>query len=124
VNPGVGLGMSAQHPLLKEILKWYSSQHFVSRCGKIITPTIVEIVSEILKDKPFTRMETGIIFIDNVYIYPSEYFSPKNFANDKVTLTDNTRSIHHFASTWSNRNDDLCKKISRRLMGIRTYFNI
>ena len=71
VNPGVGLGMPAQHPLLKEILKWYSSKHFVSRWGKIITPTIVGIVSEILKDKPFTRMENGIIFIDNVYIYPN-----------------------------------------------------
>lgn len=121
VNPGVGLGMSAQHPLLKEILKWYSSQHFVSRCGKIITPTIVEIVSEILKSKPFTRMENGIIFIDNVYIYPSEYFSPKNFANDKVTLTDNTRSIHHFALTWK-KSENLCQKLLRRIRGIYSYF--
>lgn len=121
-NPGVGLGIAAGHPFLKEILSWYKNRHFVSKWGKIITPTIVGIVSDILKNKAFERYDDGVIYIADIFVYPSEFFSPKNYATNKLTITDNTRSIHHFASTWTKSISPM-QKIRRRILGMFAYFS-
>lgn len=35
-----------------------------------------------------------------VYVFPCDYFSPKNYITKKLQITSNTYSIHHFAGTW------------------------
>ena len=121
-NPGLGLGVAPGLGLYKEILDWYSKQHYISKLGKILAPTIVNVVSDIIGNKPFKRYEDGIIFTSGVYIYPSEYFCPKNYATGKLTITPNTRSIHHFASTWVKSDETLFQKIQRRLNGLKAYY--
>ena len=42
-------------------------------------------------------------FVDDknvVCVLPMDYFSPKNYVTKKITITENTYSIHHFAGTW------------------------
>jgi hypothetical protein len=37
-------------------------------------------------------------------MFPAEYFSPKSYNTKKVSLTDNTYSIHHFDGSWLKDN--------------------
>ena len=41
-----------------------------------------------------------IQFIGGFYIYPNDYFNPINIITKRLHITDNTRSIHHFAASW------------------------
>ena len=41
----------------------------------------------------------GIQKVDGITIYPKEYFNPLEHIN-QLKLTDNTRTIHHYAGTW------------------------
>lgn len=33
-------------------------------------------------------------------IYPAEYFYPKDYITQKITITENTYTFHHFAASW------------------------
>ena len=35
-----------------------------------------------------------------VCVLPTDYFSPKNYVTKKISVTENTYCIHHFAGTW------------------------
>ena len=37
-------------------------------------------------------------------VYPIEYFCPLKMGTNKITITDNTYSIHHFDASWKSNN--------------------
>ena len=43
---------------------------------------------------------------------PPEYFCPRSTIDGKLYLTDNTRSIHHYAQTWQSP----VRKYGRRIL--------
>ncbi len=39
--------------------------------------------------------------VSGIYIYPQEYFAPKDVDTKKLKITKNTRSIHHYDASWA-----------------------
>ena len=103
--PAAGLGMAVypKMEILEDLLQFYHKAHFISFKGKPAYKTVVLIVTDILLDRG------GKIDPDNVsecmgfHLYPEDYFNPCNTVLGTMNITDNTRSIHHFASTWTDR---------------------
>ena len=69
-NPGLGLAAAPGLGLYKEILDYYSTQHFLNPDGSINQETVVTRISNILRRHGFT-----IECIDGVYIYPPNTFA-------------------------------------------------
>lgn len=111
-NPGLGLAAAPGLGLYKEILDYYSTQHFLNQDGSINQETVVTRTSNILKRHGF-KGNGSIECIDGVYIYPPEYFCPMNYTTGKTTITENTRSIHHYSATWHSGLEELIIKIER-----------
>ena len=97
VNPGLGLGSVAGLPLYKEILDLYRSIHFKQGNGTYSQKTVVEYVTEILYRRGLQE-ERNIQKVFGVYVYPKEYFCP--LFGKYIDFTKNTRSIHHYMSSW------------------------
>ena len=38
----------------------------------------------------------------DLVVYPSEYFSPKNYSTMKMEITNNTYAIHHYEGMWKS----------------------
>ena len=100
INPGVGLGCNPNHILIKRMLDLYATLSFVSNNNNSLNyKTIVEYTTE-------TLIKYGLIstnkiqLIEGFYIYPNDYFNPINIITKRLHITDNTRSIHHFAASW------------------------
>ena len=119
VAPGLGLGGKPGLGLYKEILDFYESSHFGEGNREKITKTVVQITTDILKKHGFKG--TGQIEeVEGVMIYPVDFFCPMNYWTGEITITENTRSIHHYNMTWKSRYDIVMKKIERpinRLFG-------
>lgn len=111
-NPGLGLAATPGLGLYKEILDYYEQQHFINPDGSIDQETVVTRTSSILRKHGF-KGNGSIECIDGVYIYPPEYFCPMNYTTGKMTITENTRSIHHFSATWHSGLEELIIKIER-----------
>lgn len=99
VNPGLGLGTNAGNDLYKEILDMYSKKHFLLPNGVMNQVTIVKYTTQLLCTKGLTSTN-DIQQVAGIWIYPKEYFCPKDYATGKLRITPNTVSIHHYSETW------------------------
>ena len=111
-NPGLGLAAAPGLGLYKEILNYYNTQHFINSDGTLNFETIVTKTTKILNSHGF-RGDGSLEHIDNVYIYPPEYFCPLNYGTGKLVITDNTRSIHHYSATWHSKLEQMIISIER-----------
>lgn len=99
VNPGLGLAAVPGLKFYKLMLDNYAVLRFIAPDGTLNTKTVVQYTTELLMN--YGLKETNVIQkCMDIWIYPSEYFCPKSYENGKLYLTDNTRTIHHFAASW------------------------
>ena len=98
-NPGLGLAANPGLGLYRAILDSYRDDHFVKADGSLDETTIVTRTTSVLLERGLER-RPGIQEVDGVWLYPSEYFNPKDFLTGEVHVTENTRSIHHFSMSW------------------------
>lgn len=103
VNPGVGIGAIAGLPFYKEVLEFYSTQHF-EKNGIFNQTTIVEYTTTFLV-KNGLRNYNGIQKIGDITIYPWQYFGPMDYVTGDIEITDETRSIHHYTASWLEKED-------------------
>lgn len=113
VAPGLGLGVNPGLGLIKKMLDFYEGRHFEFVPGGIGQLTIVHIATEVLL-KSGLKLQQGIQQVDNIWIYPAEYFCPINLKTDRIHVKPNTRTIHHYAGTWQDKHfsfKELIKKV-------------
>ena len=99
VNPGLGLGASSGHKLYKEILDMYSKIHFLLPNGSMNQVTVVEYTTQLLCLKGL-KSTNKVQQVAGVWIYPKDFFCPKDYSTGKMQITQNTVSIHHYSETW------------------------
>ena len=47
----------------------------------------------------------NIQFVNDYIIYPSEYFCPKDYKSNKISISDNTYTIHHYSASWWSKEE-------------------
>ena len=100
VAPGLGLGVNPGLGLLKNILEEYEKSHFIID-GVIQTKkTVVNYTTDEFNKTGKSKFCDGVDYSCGVYIYYPEYFCPLDHHTGKMTITENTRTIHHYTATW------------------------
>lgn len=102
VAPGLGLGVNPGLGLYKEILDDYDKSHFLKETGEYNMKTIVWRTVEILSNHGLQNV-SSVQYVAGVYIYPKEYFCPKNYRTGQMDITQNTRSIHWYDASWVSK---------------------
>lgn len=126
LNVAIGLGFAVEpkNPIIREILNFYESHHYIYPDGHKEQITIVKIVTDILKKHGLSRSDIPTT-VEGITIYPWDYFCPVEFLSSKLEITENTRTIHHYSASWMTWTDKLKMKKGyyankvRRLLGIR-----
>lgn len=114
VNPGLGIGAPAGLPFYKKVLDYYRTLHFLGEDGNPNEVTIVTHTSKVLAESGMQSVN-DIQQVDDIWIYPVDYFNPLNDLTGKIEKTSNTRSIHWYSKTWLNQKDCMRNKITRIL---------
>lgn len=105
LEPAV-FGAIAGHPWLTDLLGYYRNRSFIKSDGTLDLRTLPIIFNETALVR-FGFKSNGKIRLINkegIAIYPSDYFSPKNFYSKRIKRTINTVAIHHFNSNWFQKN--------------------
>lgn len=119
-NPGLGLAVAPGLGLYKEILDYYHTQHFLNTDGSVNLETVVTKTTNILRKHGFVG-NGNIEFVDGVYVYPPEYFCPLNYSTGRLTITSNTRSIHHYTATWHSKLESFITLLERCSKGTDSF---
>lgn len=95
IAPGLGMGAYSKMIFYKEIISIYEKYN----PQDLIEPLLIKETTDLFVSKGFKLIDK-IQKIDDITIYPNEYFNPKDDYTGKIHITDNTRAIHHFAKSW------------------------
>lgn len=114
VNPGLGIYSKSGLDIFKEILDYYNTLHFLDEDGKFNGKTVVDYTTEILKRHGF-RGSGEIEKIQNIVIYPTEYFCPMDSLSGRINISENTYSIHHYTASWQSNYDRFKTQVQRRI---------
>ncbi|OXC22973.1 hypothetical protein AYP82_08220 [Lactobacillus crispatus] len=116
LNPGIGMATYAENKFYKKIIIDYNNSHYLTKEGVEIKLPVGKRVAKFLIIDGL-RNKCGIQKIDDIYIYPKEYFCPLNYFTGELKITQNTVAIHHYAASWlsmqEKRNHKIVQKISR-----------
>lgn len=117
VAPGLGLGCIPRLGFYEDMLNLYAGLHFQYAGNDLNQKTVVEYTTELLVAKGLRNID-DIQCVNEIWIYPKEYFCPIDYRTNKMNVTCNTRSIHHFAASWKSW-DEKMKIIIARIIGTK-----
>ena len=115
VNPGIGFAMSKGHPFLKEMMDLYSRLDFG---GAVMTPwlkTVVAYTTEALMAKGLKGIK-DVQIVNDITIYPQEFFAPINVISGRLHITSKTRSIHRYMGSWDVRRNGSLKERMKKML--------
>lgn len=123
VAPGLGLGAKAGEDIYKEILDYYADLRFLDKDGKPLPGTVVQHTTNVLT-RHGMELKPEIQQVAGIWIYPSDYFDPLDDATGRLTVTNNTRSIHLYSKTWVDNYGPLrnwATRLAHRLFGVGAF---
>ncbi len=116
VATGLGIGSEPGTEIIGKLRDIYKDIHFKTEFG-YDTTACVEYTTNYLKKRGLKK-EDNIQTIDDLTIYPKEYFCPVNAGSRKANITENTYTIHHFAASWY-QGSKMTKEIKYRLIPLK-----
>ena len=119
VAPGLGLGVNPGHHLYKEILDYYHTLSFFDIDGKPNEITVVRHTTNVLVETGL-KPSNDIQEVAGIWVYPADYFNPLDSLTGKLKITDNTRSVHWYMNSWSDRSKlyQTLSRLSHRFLGM------
>jgi mannosyltransferase OCH1-like enzyme len=93
--------------LIKKCLDYYNDRKFIKPNGDYDMIPLPQIMRNI-----FNKIDTNISF------HSADYFTAKNFRTGRITVTNNTYTIHHFAGSWLSERDVLSIKYQRKIRAV------
>lgn len=114
VAPGLGIGAESGNALFESLMAKYTKSHFLNADGTPCLKNIVEITTEYLSERGL-RNTDEIQQCCGFTIYPKDYFCPIDYDTRELKITDNTRTIHHYAESWVPKSTRFKNALSRVL---------
>ena len=96
---GLGMGAAPGHPFFAQMLNHYNHIHYVKWNGKG-SGIVVRQTERFLDYEHKETLHDGIVRVSGLLIYPEDYFCPLNYFTQEMRVTENTRSIHHYMTSW------------------------
>ncbi len=98
INTGLGFGSVCGLSILKENMILYDTLTDFDNLG-----TNVDFTTTVFR-RHGIRPDNGTIqHVEDIALYPVEYFCPKPVETGLIELTDKTISIHHYTGSWFNK---------------------
>lgn len=115
INPGLIMGCEKNHKDVSELFDMYNNETFINNDGTYCLKTICDRTYEYFS-KFGLKCDNSIENVSQTVIYPTEYFNPTDLDTQKVSITNNTVSIHHYCASWYTKK----MKFKR---GLKTFLN-
>lgn len=115
VNPGLGMAAKAGNHLMGEFVSDYEKRHFENQVESSMITTVVHYTTEKLLQKGLQLPVQEPQTIEGMIIYPKDYFGAYDIHSGRITRTEHTYSIHHYAASWCDKKSVFHGKVARIL---------
>lgn len=118
VTTGLGFAALPNDSCVGQMLDMYKDRSFFKNDGKMdLTPCPVLNTVALRKCglKTGPRGSNDVQRLNEMIVYPVEYFNPMDRNTGELKITENTYMIHHYAGTWLNGNQAITRTIKKLL---------
>lgn len=129
VAPGLGLGVNPGLGLYGEILDYYKTLMFPVYNEKGEMQTVVHITSNILLEHGL-KQTNDIQECMGIWIYPKQYFCPKDYKTGIIKMEKETVCIHHYTDSWHKKSKiyNFCESVfgeqlTKKFLKVRLAFH-
>ena len=116
VNTGEGFGAEAHHSIIKKMINEYDElldgKHGTVGCPILNTQALLDIGLE---------RNGQMQIIDDIRIFPKDFFNPRSSSTGKMMKTKNTYSIHWYSASWMPWKKRIKAKIGRPIRRVLHY---
>lgn len=119
VNTGIGFGAEKNAEMIKKNMEEYKGVTFIENDKQNLT-TCVDYTCRALDKLNYNYKNNNLNSFELVTIFPTEYFAPFGLKNQKLEITSNTYSIHHYDASWYEGNKYL-KKIKKKILPLKIF---
>lgn len=119
VNPGLGMALPQGSKIALEVMREFEHTQFLNGDGRFNPQGIVPITTGVLK-KHGLMADGSMQQLDELMVYPKDWFNPLDAATGRLRKTENTHSIHWYSKSWmdsQSRWRTLMSQWSHRLFG-------
>jgi hypothetical protein len=103
VEPAI-MGAEKGTEWIKKCLDYYNNRSFITEKEEFDTRTLPNIMSEIIRENYIIQDVYAVEEIGNdgnlFYRFPIDFFSPRDWQTNKLKITANTYSVHHYSASW------------------------
>lgn len=103
------LGSEDHKQWIFEIMQYYKRRSFINYVGKLNVQPNPYIFSLVLSKYNIVYNDQFQILNNKIALFPTEYFTAKDYLTGEIKKTNNTYCIHHFCGSWLNSKNILIK---------------
>lgn len=101
-------GAKPFHPIIKKCLDYYDGRKFIKKSGSFDIRPLPQIMNSVIKSSH-----------EKIGIFSCDFFTAKSYETGKITITENTHTIHHFAGSWLSDEQkeisNLCRSVYEKI---------
>lgn len=110
VASGLGFGSRKEHPVLNQMIQEYvpylNGTNGVAMCPRLNTNALIKLG---------LKMDGTEQILQNVIVFPEDYFNPMDSRTGILKKTKNTYSIHRYSMSWLPLHRRIRSKITQRI---------
>ena len=111
IATGLGFGAVKNSEAIRKMIDEYEGIHFRFASGIFDTTPCPRRNTAPFWEEGYKDDYTGIQYLKSATVYPPEYFCPLDYKTNKMKITSNTKSIHHFSASWISEADKEIDKL-------------
>ena len=100
VAPGLIMGCTAGHPILRELMAYYEQNGFLGADGAISTYTTVQNCTDVLLRHGLKLDASLRQTLGDITVYEKNVFCPDREARESARYAPETVTAHHYAASW------------------------
>lgn len=104
--------------IIKELLDDYEKKVFIYDNNKINTIPNIILFTEVINNIFKGLNPCKINIINNVAIFPWQYFSAKSLVDGKIYIIEDTYAVHHFSGSWLDNKGKIKRVIKHCLSNL------
>lgn len=114
------IGAEKRIDWIKQCLDYYKNRSFIDIYGELQTIELPFIMRKNLGNKyeliNCNTLDEWRWNNDSIYLFPTDWFSPKSWQTLGIKITSNTYSIHHFSASWKENTIDYKKSLFQKCL--------
>lgn len=101
--PTAIMGAHKHNNWIKLLLGYYDKKHFIKPDGTMDLTTNVETITALTREMYNIEFNNTVQYVEDEFIiFPNCYFCPKSYYTGKISISNETRAIHHFNGSWQD----------------------